>query len=316
VKILVTGGAGFIGSNIVDAYIAAGHDVVVVDDLSSGKRENVNPRAIFYECDIRSGDIKKIFADERPDVVNHHAAQISVPQSVKDPCLDASVNVTGLLNILDAAAAVSIKKFIFISSGGAIYGEAKEYPTSEASKIMPVSPYAVTKALGEMYTAFYGKHRGVGYTILRYANVYGPRQIPHGEAGVVAIFMNNLIEGKPSMLCRFKEELRGMTRDYVYVADVAAANVAALTKGNGMVLNIGTGIATHTRELYDTVYGAVKGKRAGLDAALANPGFAAARDGDLRRSCLDVKAAEKEIGWKAATALVDGVAVTLKWRLK
>jgi UDP-glucose 4-epimerase len=248
-KILVTGGAGFIGSNVVDAYINAGHEVVVVDDLSSGKQENLNPGAKFYLADIRSEEIKKIFEEERPEVLNHHAAQISVPASVEDPIFDADVNIKGLLNLLEAAVKNETKKVVFISSGGAIYGEAVEYPTSEAYPPIPLSPYAITKFASEKYLAFYDHHYGLDYTVLRYANIYGPRQIPHGEAGVVAIFMENLLEKRPSTLYHFPDEPRGMVRDYCYVEDVARANILALEAGSREAFNIGTGTETHTIDL-------------------------------------------------------------------
>jgi UDP-glucose 4-epimerase len=196
-KILVTGGAGFIGSNVVDGYIGAGHEVLILDNLYTGKRVNVNPQARFYEMDIRSREAAKVVLDEQPDVLNHHAAQMSVPASVSDPGFDADVNIRGFLNLLEAAVKSGVKKVIFISSGGAVYGEAEEYPTSEAYLPKPLSPYAITKYSSEHYLTYYRHQYGLDYTTLRYANVYGPRQIPHGEAGVVAIFMNNLIEGNP-----------------------------------------------------------------------------------------------------------------------
>ncbi|NQU14227.1 MAG: NAD-dependent epimerase/dehydratase family protein, partial [Desulfobacteraceae bacterium] len=183
-KILVTGGAGFIGSNVVDGYVRAGHEVLVVDNLYTGKRSNVNPEARFYELDIRSQEVVKVMEKERPEVLNHHAAQMSVPDSVSDPIFDADINIKGLLNLLEAAVQYKVKKVIFISSGGAIYGEASEYPTSEDCEPKPLSPYAVTKYCSEHYLAFYRHQYGLDYTTLRYANIYGPRQVRHGEAGV------------------------------------------------------------------------------------------------------------------------------------
>ena len=202
-KIMVTGGAGFIGSNVVDGYVEAGHDVLVVDDFSSGKRSNVNRDARIYEMDIRAGEIAKVMEREKPDVLNHHAAQISVPASVSDPLLDADINIKGLLNLLENAVRHGVKKVIFISSGGAVYGAASEYPTSEAYQPIPLSPYAVSKYCSEHYLAYYRHQHGLDYTTLRYSNIYGPRQIPHGEAGVVAIFMDNLLNGRPSTLFHF-----------------------------------------------------------------------------------------------------------------
>lgn len=314
-KILVTGGAGFIGSNVVDAYIAAGHEVVVVDNLFSGKRKNLNPGARFYLMDIRSAEISKLFEYERPDVINHHAAQMSVPASVEDPGFDADVNVRGFINVLEAARTNGTKKVIFISSGGAIYGEAEEFPTTENYPPQPLSPYAITKSVSEDYLVFYRHQYGLDYTVLRYANIYGPRQIPHGEAGVVAVFMDRLLDGKPSTVYHYPEEPRGMTRDYCFVGDVTRANLLALDNGNGEAFNIGTGITTHTLDLYNTVYSAVRKKVAGLADELAEPGRGQARPGDLKQSCLNVDKAKKTIGWASEVGLEEGIEKTLGWRL-
>lgn len=314
-KILVTGGAGFIGSNVVDAYIGAGHDVAVVDNLFSGKRSNLNPRARFYLLDIRSPEVKKVFEHEKPDIVNHHAAQMSVPASVEDPMYDADVNVRGFLNILEAARVNGTKKVVFISSGGAIYGEAQEYPTSEKYMPIPMSPYAITKYVSEQYLAFYNHQYGLDYTVLRYANVYGPRQIPHGEAGVVAIFMDRLINGSPCTVNSFDEEPRGMTRDYCFVGDVARANMLALTKGSAEAYNIGTGVATHTADLFNEIYEAVKKNLPVLSPGLKNPLRGVARAGDLKRSCLDAGKAKRGFGWAPAVGLREGIEETLKWRI-
>jgi UDP-glucose 4-epimerase len=314
-KILVTGGAGFIGSNVVDAYIGAGHDVVVVDNLFSGKRANLNPKARFYLLDIRSPEVKKVFEHERPDIVNHHAAQMSVPASVEDPMYDADVNVRGFLNILEAARVNSTKKVIFISSGGAIYGEAKEYPTSERYIPTPMSPYAITKYVSEQYLAFYRHQHGLDYTVLRYANIYGPRQIPHGEAGVVAIFMDRLINGSPCTVNSFDDEPRGMTRDYCFVGDVARAKLLALTRGSKEAYNIGTGAATHTADLFDGIYEAVRKRVPGLPPELKKPGRGVARAGDLKKSCLNAEKAKTEFGWSPEVSLKEGIEKTLDWRI-
>ncbi|MFZ3073451.1 MAG: NAD-dependent epimerase/dehydratase family protein [Thermodesulfobacteriota bacterium] len=309
-KILVTGGAGFIGSHVVDAYINEGHEVLVMDDLSSGKTENINPKARFFKADIRSAEAREIISRERPDAINHHAAQISVPASVKDPLLDADINIKGFLNVLEAAKNSGVKKVIFISSGGAVYGEAKECPSTECCEPSPLSPYAVTKFAGEKYLAFYCNQYGLDYTVLRYGNVYGPRQIPHGEAGVVAIFMERLVSGKPCVVYGFPDEPAGMTRDYCYVKNVATANVLALGKGSCEIFNIGTGVETHTMELFNTVYSSLR-REVELPAALEKPSAGPARPGDLRRSCLDAKKAEKILGWKAETGLKDGIDATV-----
>ena len=313
-KILVTGGAGFIGSNVVDAYINAGHDVVVVDNLYSGKWENLNPDARFYLMDIRAEEFMKVLERESPDVINHHAAQISVPASVEDPRFDTDVNVQGFVNVLECAREAGVKKVIFISSGGAIYGEATEYPTSETYPPQPLSPYAIAKSVSEDYLAFYRHQYGMDYTVLRYANVYGPRQVPHGEAGVVAIFMDRLINRKPCTLYHFEDQPMGMVRDYVFVGDVVKANLKALEAGGGEAFNIGTGVETRTRTLFDEIFKAVA-SRLDIPGELAEPATKHARGGDLTQSCLDVSKAEAELGWKPETALSEGLARTLEWRL-
>ena len=314
-KILVTGGAGFIGSNVVDGYIREGHKVVVVDNLYTGKKANINPKAKFYPLDIRSREIEGLMEKERPDVLNHHAAQISVPVSVADPVLDAEINLTGLLNVLEKGIKCDLKKVIFISSGGAIYGEASQYPTSEEYAPIPLSPYAVSKFSSEHYLRYYHHQYGLDYTILRYANIYGPRQIPHGEAGVVSIFMNNLLAGKHSTLNHFKEDPEGMIRDYCYVGDVVKANTKALVDGNGEIFNIGTGRGTKTSELYQTVYEAVKEFVKELPEGLSTLERQSARPGDIRRSCLVVEKARRKLGWIPETDLKEGIRQTLQWRI-
>lgn len=313
-KILVTGGAGFIGSNVVDAYIAAGHEVVVIDNLFSGKLVNLNPKAKFYLMDIRSAEVKKMFAMEKFDVINHHAAQMSVPASVVDPGFDADVNVKGFINLLEAAKENQVKKVVFISSGGAIYGEAKEYPTSEVSHPVPLSPYAITKAVSEQYLAFYHHQYQLDYTVLRYANVYGPRQIPHGEAGVVAIFMDRLLNNQPCTVYHFADEPRGMTRDYCFVGDVVQANLLALEKGSGEAFNIGTTVATHTLDLFEAIFAAIKEVKPELADSLRSPVTGEGRAGDLTQSCLKVDKAKQILGFAASHGLMAGLRKTLQWR--
>ena len=312
-KIMVTGGAGFIGSNVVDGYLGAGHQVVVVDNLFTGKRENVNPEAKFYEVDIRSEEMEGVIKREQPDVLNHHAAQISVPISVTDPLLDADINIKGLLNLLEKAVKQKVNKFIFISSGGAIYGEATEYPTSEDYPPKPLSPYAISKLISEYYLGYYNHQYGLDYTVLRYANIYGPRQIPHGEAGVVAIFMENLLRGEQSTLNHFPEEEEGMVRDYCYVGDVVEANLGALSKGNGGFFNVGTGRETKTLQLYRIIYEAVREMRPDISEALFTPVSEPARPGDVTRSCLKVEKAENGLDWVPKTSLEEGIRRTFKW---
>jgi len=314
-KILVTGAAGFIGSNVVDGYVQAGHEVLVVDNLFTGKRSNVNQKARFYEMDIRSQEMVELIKKERPDVLNHHAAQISVPYSVSDPLLDADINIRGLLNLLESAAKYEVGKIIFISSGGAIYGEASEYPTSEACQPIPLSPYAVSKYTSEHYLAYYAHQYGLNYTTLRYANIYGPRQIPHGEAGVVAIFMDNLLKGERSTLNHFPDDEEGMIRDYCYVGDVVKANLSALEKGSGDFFNIGTGLGTKTLALYEIIFEALKELRPGISEELRIPQSQIARPGDLHRSCLSVEKARRFLGWRPEIDLKKGIHKTLEWRL-
>ncbi len=314
-KILVTGGAGFIGSNVVDAYIEEGHEVVVVDNLYSGKRENLNPEAKFYLMDIRSEELHKMLEYERPDVINHHAAQISVPASVEDPLFDASVNVSGFINLLEGAKDVGTKRIIFISSGGAIYGEAEEYPTSEEYPPQPLSPYAIAKAVSEDYLAFYNHQYGLEYVVLRYANIYGPRQIPHGEAGVVAIFMDRLLKGQACTLFHFENEPAGMIRDYCYVGDVVEANKLALNCRPNDAFNIGTNVETRTLKLFETIFD-VMADKLDLDPKLRSPNRQAARPGDLTKSCLRIDKAATGLGWKPETDLKTGIEKTLEWRIR
>ena len=313
-KILVTGGAGFIGSNVADAYIEAGHEVVVVDNLYTGKRENLHPEARFYLMDIRAPEIRKLLEYERPEVINHHAAQISVPASVEDPGFDASVNIEGFINLLEGARKVGTRKVIFISSGGAIYGEAEECPTSEDCSLQPLSPYAITKAASESYLHFYGHQYELDYTVLRYSNIYGPRQIPHGEAGVVAIFMDRLLENRPCTLFHFPSEPEGMIRDYCYVGDVVEANLLALEAGNKKAVNIGTGKETRTQLLFETIFDVISSRRL-LSNSLMTPDRTLARPGDLKKSCLKINLAEDVLGWKPRTVLSEGIEKTLDWRM-
>jgi len=312
-KILVTGGAGFIGSNVVDGYIEKGHTVVVVDNLFTGKKENLNPAATFYEVDIRSPGIKKIIEKERPMVINHHAAQISVPASVEDPSFDADVNVKGLINILEASRKNGIRKFVFISSGGAIYGEADQYPTAENYSPKPLSPYAITKLASEYYLPYYRHQWDLVYTILRYSNIYGPRQIPHGEAGVVAIFMGLLMKNQPCTLYHFPDEPPGMIRDYCFVGDVVKANLLALDQGQNDTFNIGTGKETNTLDLFRIIFEEVKKVKTDLDDKIREPKRELARPGDITKSCLVVEKANIGLGWEPETSLAEGIKATLEW---
>jgi len=307
-KILVTGGAGFIASHVVDKYIKLGHEVVVVDNLSSGFKHNVNPKAKFYEIDIRSKELEQIFKNEKPEIVNHHAAQISVPVSVKEPEFDAEVNAVGFLNILQNCVKYKVKKVIFISSGGAVYGEAEEYPTTESYDPKPLSPYAIHKYVSEKYLYFYNHQYGLKYTVLRYANVFGPRQIPHGEAGVVSIFITNFRDNKKTYLYAFDEEPDGMIRDYVFVRDIVNANVLALDRGKLTAYNIGTGLETTTGQLYREIALQMNTQ--------IEPVLKGARLGDIRKSCLNIEKARNEFGWEPKYTLRDGVRETIDFFMK
>jgi len=315
-KILVTGGCGFIGSHVVDAYIQKGYEVVVVDNLSTGKKENLNAKARLYITDIGSEEMKKIFYRENPDVVNHHAAQISVPLSVKDAFYDAEININGTLRLLELSRQYGIQKFIFASTGGAIYGEASEIPTDETYYPQPASPYAISKFAAEKYILFYHDYHSIPSIILRYSNVYGPRQIPHGEAGVVAIFTEKLLGEEEATLYHFPEEPRGMIRDYCYVADIAQANLMATEKEITGIFNIGTGKGTHTYDLYKTILNLIRKKGRSHAALFDEPRRGIARPGDIHASILNVQKAEDMLGWKALTDLTTGIAETIAWYMK
>jgi UDP-glucose 4-epimerase len=312
-RVMVTGGAGFIGSNVVDGYMADGHDVVVVDNLYTGKKENLHPNAKFYNLDIRDKALREVFEAEKPAVVSHHAAQISVPASVEDPLFDADVNVIGLLNILEGSVKHGVIKVIFSSSGGAIYGETDMLPTAEDHTLRPHSPYAITKLISEQYLEFYRLHYGLDYTVLRYANVYGPRQVPYGEAGVVAIFMEQLLRGEVPVIYRYGDEPEGMTRDYCFVEDVVRANLIVLDRGTGDIFNIGTGVQTSTAKLYRTILSLMRDEGYAADARYDSPEDGPARPGDLRRSCLSPEKALRQLGWQPDHDLASGLRKTLRW---
>jgi len=259
-RILVTGGAGFIGSNTVDALVAtAAHEISIIDDLSAGKPDQVNPSARFYQADIRdAGEVSRIVASERPEVMIHFAAQMDVRRSVADPAADAQVNLVGFLNLMEAGRQHGLRRVVFSSTGGAIYGEQDFFPADESHPCRPVSPYGVAKFATESYLYFYGAQYGIDYAAMRYANVYGPRQDPHGDAGVVAIFCGRLLENKPVTIFGDGEQ----TRDYVYVGDVVCANVAAVSAAVTGPINIGTGIETSINRLYQTLAGVAKSGQA------------------------------------------------------
>ncbi len=301
-KILITGGAGFIASNIADAYLADGHEIAVLDNLSSGFRKNVPAQAKFYECDIRDADgVAKAFDDFKPNAVSHHAAQLDVRKAVSDPVFDANVNIGGALNVLLSAVRVGTERITFSSTGGAIYGEPKYLPVVESHPCLPESPYGLTKMAFEHYLRIWSNLHGIQPVVLRYSNVYGPRQTAHGEAGVVAIFAGLLLQNKP---CKIFGD-GTMTRDYVYVGDVVEANRAALTKGEGQTVNIGTGIETSTREVFDAVHAAAQ---SGPD----EPKFLPERPGEVRRISLNNALAGKVLGWTPQIGFREGVRRTVE----
>jgi UDP-glucose 4-epimerase len=300
-KILVTGGAGFIGSHIVDAYIEAGHDVVVVDNLATGTKSFVHSIATFYHCDITSERLLEIFEKEKPDVVNHHAAQMNVRVSLEKPLFDAHVNILGLLNVLECSIAVHVKKFIFISSGGAIYGDTETIPTPETVQPCPLSPYALAKYTGEQYVSLYQRMHGLPYTILRYGNVYGSRQNPKGEAGVIAIFITQMLSGESPTI--FGDGLQ--TRDYIFVQDLVKANLLCVEKGTNQTYNLGTGVETSVSQLFQIL----QNEFAFPEKATHSP----KREGEVSRNALDCTKAKTELGWKAEYNLSTGLQKTILW---
>jgi UDP-glucose 4-epimerase len=306
-SVLVTGGAGFIGSHIADAYLAAGFQVVIVDNLSSGKRSNLPAGAEFIEADIRDPAVSHLILNRRFDVINHHAAQIDVRVSVSDPRLDASINIDGLLNLLESARAAGVGRFILVSSGGVVYGEPDKRPTPETAPKLPESPYGVSKLTGEQYLYYYHRVHGLEYIAVRYSNVYGPRQDPHGEAGVVAIFSTRLLDGAPLTVFGDGEQ----TRDYVYVGDVVRANMlltrVSLPRASTLderAFNVGTGLETSVNRLAEVL--------TDVSARHGEVRRAEARPGELRHSSLETSKL-RELGWSPETTLPAGLQATYRW---
>ena len=306
-RVLVTGGAGFIGSHVADAHLAAGDDVTILDNLSSGRRENLPRKATFVEADIRSPEARELLATGGFTVLNHHAAQMDVRRSVEDPVFDAGVNVVGLLNLLEGARAGGVKRVVFASSGGTVYGEGEKLPFSEPDPKLPTSPYGTAKLASEYYLATFSLLYGIEAAVLRYSNVYGPRQNPHGEAGVVAIFSSRIAGGEPITI--FGDG--GQTRDMVYALDVAEANVRAasaalpsLVSLDSRAWNIGTGVETSVNRLAELL-----AEGAGKQATIKR---APARAGEILRSSLATDKAARELGWRPRTPLAEGLRATIR----
>ncbi len=301
-KLLVTGGAGFIGSHLVRTFLADGHDVHVVDDLSSGRRENLPDGVPLHVHDIRGSEAADLVRRERFDALVHEAAQMDVRRSVADPVFDATVNVLGFLNLMEAARTSGVQKVLFASTGGAIYGEpAFGGPQTEDDPLRPLSPYGITKLTTEKYLFFYHETYGIPYVALRYANVYGPRQSPHGEAGVVAIFTERLLRGEATTINGEGTQ----TRDYVFVGDVAAANRAALGYDGSGAFNVGTGVETDVNTLFRHLRRLV-----GSDAPEQH---GEGKPGEQRRSVLDVSRTTAALGWRPTVDIADGLAETVAW---
>ena len=299
-KVLVTGGAGFIGSHQVDALVAAGYKVVIVDNLSSGQETNLNPDAEFYKVDVREEKLREVFEKEKPDFIFHFAAQINVNHSVEDPIFDADVNIIGSLNVLEQCVTFKVKKIMFASTGGALYGEAEVVPTPEKYPCEPKSPYGIAKLAVEKYIRFYRARFGLEFGITRYSNVYGPRQNPKGEAGVISIFAQKLLDGMTPTIHGDGHQ----TRDYVYVGDVVAANMAVLESEKSGTYNVGTGRQTTVNETYGLVAGKV-----GVNL---EPKYSEDFSGQ-RVSCLSCEKIKTKLGWVPETELEDGIEQTVEW---
>jgi UDP-glucose 4-epimerase len=300
-KVLVTGGAGFIGSHIVDRLIQEGHEVVVVDNLVSGKKKNVNRKARFHKMDVLSPKLGKLLLKEKPAVISHHAAQIDVRRSVADPLFDAQVNILGLLNLLENAVKSGVRRVIFASSGGAIYGEQQTYPAPETHPTHPISPYGIAKLTGEHYLYYYQEVRGLGSTCLRYGNVYGPRQDPFGEAGVVAIFTQKMLTGEKPVINGNGQQ----TRDYVFVEDVVEAHSTAMHEELEGVFNVGTGRETSVNELF--------GHLGKLTNFSEKEVYGPEKRGELLRSVLDCGKLNKATDWEPRVGVEEGLAKTVEY---
>ena len=300
-KVLVTGGAGFIGSHVVDRLIKEGHQVVAVDDLSLGRQENLHPKVKFYHLDICHEGLIELFREEKPDIVNHHAAQVNLRLSVENPLFDAQVNLLGSLNLLESSRHTGVKKFIYISSGGAIYGQAKRLPVREEDPISPLSPYGLHKYMVELYLPLYYQTYGLPYTILRYPNVYGPRQDPKGEAGVVAIFSQQMLRGERPTI--FGDGSK--TRDYVFVDDIVEANLLVMQGGDQQTYNLGWGREVTDQEIFDRVRDAL--------ACHIQPIYGDKRPGEIDHISLDITRIKRSLGWQPRIPLEQGIPIAVEY---
>jgi len=303
VKILVTGAAGFIASHVADAYVGAGHEVVILDDLSRGAKRNVNPKARFYQCDIRDREaVESIFLAEKPGIVNHHAAQMDVRRGVREPHFDAQVNILGSLNVIESAVAHGAHRFIYAATAGAGYGEPKQIPVPENYPINPITPYGISKHTVEHYLFTFQFLYGLQYVVLRYGNVYGPRQSSQGEAGVFAIFSEQMLSGIQPVIYGDGQKVR----DYVFVSDVVRANVAALANGTNEIFNIGSGVATKDFEIFEQV-------RNLLGKTEVRPQYVPRRPGEIDRISLDISKAARLLDWAPQVPLAEGAQRTVRY---
>jgi UDP-glucose 4-epimerase len=301
-KILVTGGAGFIGSHVVDLFVAQGYEVVIVDDLSTGRASNLNPAAKFYQLDIRDAKLRDVFDVERPDYISHHAAQMDVRRSVAQPLFDADVNILGSINLIECAKEFNVKHFVYISTGGAVYGEPEKLPCDETHPINPICQYGASKHTVEHYLYMYNANYGLRYTVLRYPNVFGPRQDPHGEAGVVAIFTGKMLADEPVMINGDGEQ----TRDFVFVGDCARANyLAVTTEHTSGIYNIGWGRPTSINEIYSTLARVINYSR--------SVAYGPAKVGETRHIYLNASKANRDLEWSPTVTLEDGLKETVEY---
>jgi len=304
-RVLVTGGAGFIASNITDALIAAGHSVAIVDDLSTGKRENLNPHAVFHHLDIRDERVGDIFRSFKPEAVVHHAAQMDVRRSVREPVYDADVNIGGSIKLMEWSREVGTRRFLYAGTGGAFYGNPSYMPVREDHPINPISHYGVSKHTVEHYLFLYQELYGLNYTAFRYPNVYGPRQDPHGEAGVTAIFTEKMLTGVRPRIFGDGED----TRDYVFIDDIVKANLLALESDKSLAINLGWGEEISVNRIYREL--------AELTSYGEPPEYAPARPGEIGRICLDATKAKAELGWQPTITFHEGlVRLVAYWRQK